>query len=352
MPSSTGPKTATARLGALLLLCTLPSCIGSRLVMPVEPTDAELVEFEQAGPIFPTVDQERLHSLAIGNDAYVVVANDVLEVQLPGTVSGRDVASAADVDKYLSRVRGDGTIQLPVLGTVEVAGRTLIEVEEQLKDAYYPAYVRERPNVTVSVTTFTTSKVAVMGAVKNPGFVDLRSDQLSLLGALMAAGGILSDGASEIRIHREGAEPEPLHLPVVGLNVPFEDVVLKGGETVVVANYEAKEFTVFGLVNKSGAYPYPEDRRYTLMQALAVAGGVDEFAAPRYATVYRSKPSGEVIGCTFRIDGTELLHASNVMIKPGDVVAVDHTPGSWTRSLLSRILGFSISFSAASTVRN
>ena len=101
-------------------------------------------------------------------------------------------------------------------------------------------------------------------------------------------------------------------------------------------------------MRRPGSFPYPHSQNYNLMQALAIAGGLDQFAAPRYATIYRRTDDGEVIAATFRLDGTALTDASNIFVKPGDVIAVDHTMGSWTRQFLSQVLGFRASFSATS----
>lgn len=84
-------------------------------------------------------------------------------------------------------------------------------------------------------------------------------------------------------------------------------------------------FTVIGLVNKSNAFPYPPDVQYNLMEALAFAGGLDMVADPRFLKIYRQDATGKVISATFGIDKKSLADAYSVVIKPGDVVYVDHT---------------------------
>jgi hypothetical protein len=76
---------------------------------------------------------------------------------------------------------------------------------------------------------------------------------------------------------------------------------------------------------------------------------VDESAAPRYATIYRVKADGSIVGATFKIDGTSLEDASNVLIKDGDVIAVDHTQGSWLRMFFSQVFGFRASVNLSTT---
>jgi protein involved in polysaccharide export with SLBB domain len=136
---------------------------------------------------------------------------------------------------------------------------------------------------------------------------------------------------------------EPLVLPVKGLNIPFADVALHDGDSIIVERLEQPLFTVMGLVNRAGNFPYPPDVRYNLMQALGFAGGLDQATEPRYATVYRLKPDSTVVRAVFKIaDGSKLTDALSTLIKPGDIIAVEHTPRTRTKLFLDRV--FRINF--------
>lgn len=130
-----------------------------------------------------------------------------------------------------------------------------------------------------------------------------------------------------------------LTLPIKGLNIPFADVALQDGFSVVVEPLNPQVFTVVGLVKLSGVFPYAPNVRYNLMQALAFAGGVDEIADPRFVKVYRQKANGDLIAATFKLNGTSPVGAPAVMIKPGDVVAVEQTDRTHWNLLLAEIVG-------------
>jgi protein involved in polysaccharide export with SLBB domain len=136
-------------------------------------------------------------------------------------------------------------------------------------------------------------------------------------------------------------EPESIVLPVKGFNIPFADVVLKDGDSVIVERLAQPLFSVIGLVSRPGNFPYPPNVQYNLMQALAFAGGLDPTAEPRYATVYRLKPDGSIIHVTFEVvkvgNSSHLTDALNIRIKPGDIVSVEHTPRTRTNVFLDRI---------------
>jgi hypothetical protein len=127
-------------------------------------------------------------------------------------------------------------------------------------------------------------------------------------------------------------------LPVKGLNIPFADVPLTEGDLIEVKRINPAVFTVIGLAKNPGAFPYPPDVEYNLMQALGFAGGVDLIADPRFVTIYRQDGKGEVVSAGFRIDKEFMAKACGVKIKPGDVISVDVTPRTKRNVLLHQIL--------------
>ena len=332
-------------LVTLLLLAAAVGCSSPRY-----PLDAEaLARFVAAGPVEPELDREALlRGLRVGGP-YRVAPGDVLEITAPRTLFGEalDSAGPAEVTRRL-RVDSSGKIALPLSEEgVTVGGLGLMEVEGAIVGAAYPAFLRQRPAVIARVAEHATLSVAVLGAVELPGIHDLRSDRLSLYGALSAAGGILKStnlvvGARMIRVLRPSEEGDPareeLVLPVKGLNVPFSDLKLYGGETIEVVRYEPDTFTIVGLVNNPGAYEYPPEVTYNLMQAVATAGGVNIIANPPYATVFRKDVTGEILPATFEIRGDGLVEASDLAIKPGDVIVVNHTAATWTRTILAEVV--------------
>jgi len=147
------------------------------------------------------------------------------------------------------------------------------------------------------------------------------------------------------RIANQGTfqESKPLVLPVKGLNIPFADVVLQDGDGVIVEPLQPLLVTVIGLVNKPGNFPYPPDVRYNLVQALAFAGGLNDVADPRYVTVHRLNPDGTIVSAVFPIkDGSRLTDAANNLIRPGDIVDVEHTPRTRTAVFLDRVFRINI----------
>lgn len=330
-------------------LCLLAAACGS--AARYFPDAAAMREFEAAGPVVPELDRDALMRQLPVPGPYRLGPGDLLEIRGPRALFATGDDERPPVDGvHLARVAGDGTIEVPLAGSIQAGARTLLEVEAAIAAALHPKYLTARPSIVARIVEYDRVPVPVLGAVESPGIQELRRDQLTLFGALSSAGGILKSnnlvvGARRIRVRHQGdAAPADVVLPVKGLNVPFSDVPLRPGDTVEVERYEPDTFTVVGLVNKPGAYEYPPEVTYNLMQGLAQAGGLDLIADPPYATVFRKDQDGRIVPATFSIHGDGLVEASALRIKPGDVIVVEHTPASWTRSLFAQILRIQFGF--------
>jgi polysaccharide export outer membrane protein len=321
------------------------------------PTEEELLAFEQAGSVTPTVDMDRIQKAKLKTGPYRVVAGDVLEFTMPAllqAVTAAQVQAAQDNNQasqpYMCRVRDAGTIILPAVGQMDVAGLSLAQIEEQVTDAY-AEYSVLRPSVFVRVAEHKTAKVYIAGAVEEPGVYTLQADQMTLSYLLTAAGGISEAGAAIVRIVRyedEGEDPnegpgepedKPILLPVVNSNIPYRDIALEEGDTAVVEPIQMPLFSVLGLVTKPGNFPYPPNAEYTLTQAIAYAGGLNPVAEPRYVTIYRLQADDTIARVPFRlIEDGEFTKAMAEAIRPGDVVAVEHTARTRTNTIINNLV--------------
>ena len=95
------------------------------------------------------------------------------------------------------RVSDNGSLELPLLGELNVAGLTAPEVRDRIEKALTAKYVN-RANVSVVVKEFTNKPVSVLGAVQKPG-------SLSHLGTLDADQGDHGRG----RPHGVGGPEDP-----------------------------------------------------------------------------------------------------------------------------------------------
>ncbi|HEU4418784.1 MAG TPA: polysaccharide biosynthesis/export family protein [Planctomycetota bacterium] len=104
------------------------------------------------------------------------------------------------------QVRPDGKISLPLIGDIEVAGRTPESVRGQLLERYAGKLVD--PEINVIVRTWPNRRVLVSGQVLKPGVYDM-TGSMTVLEAVMFAGGPdfrEGDVSEVIVIRREGKD--------------------------------------------------------------------------------------------------------------------------------------------------
>ena len=161
-------RTLIAVVAALLLAGMLAGCASTGRIGVPQPSP---------GQALPIPDAARGAAFVPG-DEYRIGAQDLVEVSVFGV---------PDLSRTV-RVDADGRVSLPLVGSVAAGGRTIPELEADLEQRYQHGYL-QRPQVTVFVKEFSSQRITLEGAVKNPGIYPL-SGRTSLLQAVAVAGGL------------------------------------------------------------------------------------------------------------------------------------------------------------------
>jgi len=314
-------------------------------------TDTDMETFLRAGPVRFEADRSATVQAPMPVGPYRLVSGDLLELQMPAIVRLLPGREGDETVPYRCRIDSAGRIVLPIVGNLKVAGMTLSQVEATVAKLYYPKYVRREPSIVASVAEYRLRSVSVVGAVNAPGAYELRSNEMTLVSALMKAGGVAKGGASRVRIcRRSGSETTTLSIPILDVSIPSRDVPLADGDTIVVEAMPAQVITVVGLVKKPGMYPWDPKSRCTVMDALAYAGGVNDLADPQYVRVYRQDAQGKLVSALVKLNGSSAVSAGELCLKPGDIVAVEQTPRTRTRLFLAQIVRMGLGVNAGASV--
>jgi polysaccharide export outer membrane protein len=110
----------------------------------------------------------------------------------------------------LCRVDAKGTVNLPLVGEIQVRGLTLSEAERAIENAYRDGRFLRKPEVTVAVDDYAPREVSIQGQVKNPGRYPLPIEStMSVLDLVTKAGGFtdtaLGTGVRITRILPDGS---------------------------------------------------------------------------------------------------------------------------------------------------
>lgn len=105
----------------------------------------------------------------------------------PGDVMDVSVWRRPEISRENIVVAPDGIISLPMVGVINVRGKTIAQISSTITSILSKSY--EHPQVTVIVRQFHNNKAFVLGRVSEPGVVNFPGDG-TLLEALALAGGL------------------------------------------------------------------------------------------------------------------------------------------------------------------
>ena len=137
-----------------------------------------------------------LNSIRPAAQAVPVQTGDLLEI----TVS--NLFQPEEPHTFPARIKADGMIEVPLLGSVAVAGQTRENVESQLIYEFQQRELLVDPTIIVRNLEVPQVKIYVEGAVEKPGMIPLPREDASVYAALVSAGGLKSNAGSHISIAR------------------------------------------------------------------------------------------------------------------------------------------------------
>jgi protein involved in polysaccharide export with SLBB domain len=210
--------------------------------------------------------------LPVGPD-YVLGPGDALSIELWGGIS-----------QHLQRVVDrEGRVALPEAGAVDVAGRSLGDVQQVVQSVLRGEF--REVHADVSLARLRTVRIYVVGDVVRPGAYDV-SSLSTPLNALYQAGGPTGRGSLRLlRLYRGPqfvAEIDLYDLLLHGVRADQER--LHAGDTVMVPPAGA-ELTVEGAVRRPAIYELNHESN--LAEALQLAGGVLTTGTLRHIDVER-----------------------------------------------------------------
>jgi polysaccharide export outer membrane protein len=347
---------------SLLLLLVLPcwACASD------SPPQAPIV----AGATPASVDEQQVKSAARLEELWRERSENGVSSDFPigpGDVLEIDVSGLVELEDRDVRVAADGTLRLPLLGVLPVAGLTQRELTDDLVRRLQESIMYDPP-VVVFVREYRSRIVSVIGAVAKPGFYSLSSESETVLDAVAQAGGLTEHAAQHLYLipGSDAAAPPRSAAPAFGAASRDEglrhrdpilfdlsqlsegrDVVhlhlpVRPGDVITVP--EKGRVLVKGWVKSPGGYEVTPD--LSVLGAISAAGGT-RFAADKGAVklVRIDEKLGSMV---YRFDLTKLQNGeqSDVALRSGDVLDVSHSAARWALwgayDLTTRVIGLGI----------
>ncbi len=255
---------------------------------------------------------------------YRIGPRDVLSIIVwghPDLTVAAGQPTAAEAAGHL--VAENGTIFFPYVGSVKVAGKTVVEVREILTQRIKRTLVVD-PQVDVRVIAYRSQKVYVTGKVQRPGLLPITDVPLTVIEAVNRAGGLIPDADSiNVRLSRNGKVYRIDLLAMYEEGDTSQNRLLKDGDILSIPDRSQRQVFVLGEVAKPSSL-LMNKRRMSLTEALGNAGGVDpETSSPARIYVIRANRNEAEIYHLNARSPDALLLGEQFQLKPRDVVYVE-----------------------------
>jgi polysaccharide export outer membrane protein len=286
--------------------------LAQRYTAPQPPTEFQRIVAETAGRILPIFGADLFNTppstfapvdnIPVTPD-YVIGPGDEIRLQVWGQVNQH---GSFIVDRT-------GSISLPEVGTIHVAGVRFSQLSDFLKSNISRVY--RNFDLNVNLGQLRSIQVFVVGRARKPGSYTIGSLS-SLLNALFASGGPLPQGSvRDIQVKRDGQTVTHFDLYDLLLHGDkTKDIRLISGDVIFIPDV-GPQVAVTGSVNSPAIYELRGETSFT--QIVAMAGGLTNGAAGSAVRVERIDRHSQ----RSMID-VDLASTTSVPVQDGDIVSV------------------------------
>ena len=211
---------------------------------------------------------------------------------------------APEIDSQHFQIDERGSLRLPLAGDIEAAGLSPRELEERI-EAGLGRFLRN-PHALVTVVRYAERPVAIIGSVARPGVIQVNRPT-TLLEALSSVGGLTVDVGPSVTLTRSALWGPPatqaaskneegkyvVRIPVSSL-LDGEDsranILIRPNDVIVVSR--ANQVYVIGSVRRPGVFSARERDGLSVLQAIALAGGLAGHSAPKRSRILSQNADG------------------------------------------------------------
>lgn len=232
------------------------------------------------------------------------------------------------------QVNDKGTIYLPYIGAIAVAGRVPADVQREIQTRLKP--MSQSPEVVVSVAESVENVAYLSGAIAKPGRYRLSAAQERLVDLIAIGGGSSLDPAdAEVRLVR-GDRVATAKLVDVRAEAGGNIVLQPGDRIEIVKN--PRSFTVFGASDRVSQIAFGGPN-VSLTEAIARAGGPsDNRANPAAVFVFRYESTKDAVIYRLNLkDPQSYFLSQRFQLRDKDVLYFANSPSNPPAKLINLI---------------
>jgi polysaccharide export outer membrane protein len=229
-----------------------------------------------------------------------------------------------------ARLSADGSVLLPLIGTVDLNGKTVSQAERIIEQHLIDAQIYRSPQVTIQLVEGPNQVAAVVGEVH--AVVPIVGSR-RLLDVLAVAGGLPATASHVITISRPGvAEPIVVDLGTDPLHSGLTNVPIFAGDTIIIGRIGV--VYLLGAFRTPGTIPLTQYAPLTLMEATAISGGLnfqgkyDDVRLIRSVGDHRTVVKLDIQRILHGKDPDPILQANDIVFIPDSALKASMSNGS------------------------
>jgi len=257
---------------------------------------------------------------------YVLGSSDIINI---------DLTETDDLDGVYE-LNEKGMIDLPFIGKVKLDGLTKDEAHNLLKETIKDYYIN--PDLQIDIEEYNSSKVYIVGAVRNQITISLNQEPVTLIEASIQAN--FNPSAEDKLFGTSGLLRREGEVYKINLNNAFKNKDTKENfnlkkDDVIFIDKNSNSIHVFGEVTEPGTY-FP-DMNYSLTELLSSVGINQLTANAKKVYVIREKYDSFLEIDVFQLDiknPINLVAGKKFKIKKGDIIFIPPSEiVKWNRAI-------------------
>lgn len=293
------------------------------------------------------IQQDFAHLFTKSHQNYTLSAGDILSIYLWAypeiTPPTSNVTSEQSATSNGFQIDSQGYIQFPIIGRYKAEGKSLNQVNQELRSKL-SRYLKT-PDVIVRVLSYQGQRYSVQGNVMKGGQFYLSDQPVSVYTALGMAGGVMSekgDNAS-ITLVRQGQSYLLNSLELEKAGFSLHNLLIQANDTLYVNARENQKIYVMGESGKNQSLPM-RDQGMSLSDVLGESLGLNPLSASRSKIfIVRSTPDAPMTE-VYRMDLTSIADfglANQFIMRSNDIVYVDASGLARWQRVVNQIIPFS-----------
>ena len=248
---------------------------------------------------------------------YILGPADIVSINLTDT---DDIDNSYEIDP-------DGMIDLPFIGKIKIDSLTVDEAQNILKEVIADFY--KNPDLQIGVEEYNSSKVFIVGAVRNQITINLDQKPIKLIEAAIQAN--FNPNAADKLLGTKGFLRRDDKVYKINLNNAFaslddkENFYLKKDDVIFI-DRNSDSIHVFGEITKPGEY-YP-NKNYSLTELISTTGLNQLTSNAKKIYVIREDYNSFLKIKVFQLDARNpinLIAGGKFLLKPKDIVFIPPT---------------------------